>query len=265
MSQAGAVSPESLLKAELRSRLAACRLYLVTDEETPLEDLPKLVSAAVRGGVDAVQLRRKGVEPASLVQIARRCRDAAGEGGALFFVNDHLELALEVGADGLHLGQGDIDPVEARRQLGPDLILGISCQFEREARAAARLGADYLGVGPVVSTPTKPEVEPVGVAGITEVAEATALPLVAIGGLGPGLAGEAISAGADMVAVVRAICSARDPERAAAGLRAEVDAAPRWLRLRADGGVHKVPPQRREDAARPGSPGRALSGPEDPR
>ncbi len=208
-----------------RARLAAVRLYLVTDDATPAGRLPSVVRAAVAGGVDAVQLRRKGVPWPELVPLARACRRAAHEGGALFFVNDHVELALEVDADGVHLGQEDQPLAAARARVGAARLLGASTHAAVQAAAAVAGGADYVAAGPVHATPTKAGRPAVGLGYVTAAAAIATCPVVAIGGLDLGNAAAAIGAGADAVAVVRAICAAPDPGAAAANLRRELLAA----------------------------------------
>ncbi len=242
MSPTRAESAPSATGASRRARLREARLYLVTDDATPEERLPELVSEAVRGGVQVVQLRRKQASPEELHQLAQRCRDRAREGGALFLVDDYPELALEVDADGVHLGQDDLDPTRARQLLGPECLIGLSTHDRDQARAAVRRPVDYISAGPVHATPTKPGRPPVGLAYVSEAARLARVPVVAIGGLGPGEAGAAVRAGADMVGVVRALCSAPDPGALALRLRREIEGAARWTRLVVNGEERRVPP-----------------------
>ncbi len=208
-----------------RARLASVRLYLVTDDTTPLEALPRLVELVTAVGVDAVQLRRKGATWADLVDVAVACRDAAHRSGALFIVNDHARLAVAADADGLHIGQEDEPIASVHALVGADRLVGVSTHEVGEAVAAALAGADYLGVGPIHATPTKPGAPARGVGLVAKVRARVAIPLVAIGGIDRTNAAAPLVAGADAVAVVRAISAAPDPVAATRALRAAVDAA----------------------------------------
>ncbi len=199
--------------------MAGARLLLVTD---PRPDLAARVEAAVRGGVDVVQLREKRAAR-SLSTLAEALREICAAAGALFTVNDDVALARLSGADGVHLGQEDETPARAREILGPEAVVGRSVSTLREAREAAREGADYLGVGTVFATPTKPDAKVSGLALVREVAaEDLALPWFAIGGITAETAPEVAAAGAPGFAVVRAILDAEDPEAAARDLRSVV-------------------------------------------
>ncbi len=226
-----------------RERLARVRLYLVTDGATPADLLPGRVGAAAAAGVDAVQLRRKDVPWQELVDLARACREAVHRQGALFLVNDHPELAVAVDADGLHVGQEDHTVAAARAAIGPDRLVGVSTHDLGQAIAAAGAGADYLGVGPIHATPTKPGRPACGVGLVASVRSRVGLPLVAIGGLDAASLADPLAAGADAVAVVRAVCGADDWGGAALRLRLAVDRA---VAARA-GGADRTP------SSRPGS------------
>ncbi|HUY98278.1 MAG TPA: thiamine phosphate synthase [Verrucomicrobiae bacterium] len=208
-----------------RARLARVRLYLVTDDTTPLADLPARAGAAAAAGVDAVQLRRKDVPWAALVTVARACREAVHRQGGLFIVNDHAALAVAVDADGLHLGQDDQPLAAARAAIGPQRLLGLSTHDLGQALAGAAAGADYLGVGPLHTTPTKPGRPACAPDLVAAVRSRVALPLVAIGGLDWDTVAAPLRAGADAVAVVRAICGSPDWGAAAHALRWAVDTA----------------------------------------
>ena len=225
---------------ELRARLRAARLYVVTDDSTALDDLPALVEAAVAGGADLVQLRRKGEPWTQLVEVAGQLAGICRRGGSLFLVNDHVDLALEVGSDGLHLGQEDTPVPEARERLGPRPLIGLSTHTPEQARLAQRLPLDYIAAGPVRATPTKPDGQEVGFSQVSAAAQVTRVPVVAIGGLDEGAS--AIEAGADMVAVVRAVCWAGDPELAARRLRREAESAPAWRWITLNGEPRKSLP-----------------------
>lgn len=242
MSQAWVGPARSGAGLARRAQLRSARLYLVTDDETPAAQLPLLISRAVAGGVDLVQLRRKRTDAAELAPVAGDCLEAAHGGGALFLVDDYVGLAVEIGADGVHLGQTDLDPVAARAQLGPELLLGLSTHSKAHVLRAASQPVDYLSAGPVHCTPTKPGRPAVGFEHVTMAAARARVPVVAIGGLGPGTVGRAVAAGADMVGVVRAICQAEQPDLVAAALREEVEAAIPWSWLQVNGEPRKCPP-----------------------
>lgn len=199
-----------------REELRDARLLLVTD---PRPDLVARVAAAVRGGVDIVQLRQKGAAGGELLDLAEELREVCT--GALFTVNDDVELARLSRADGVHLGQEDETPARAREVLGEDAVIGRSAGTAGEALEAVREGADYVGVGTVFATPTKPDAEVAGLALVEAAArENLPLPWFAIGGITLETAAEVAAAGAPGFAVVRAILDAEDPETAARELRA---------------------------------------------
>lgn len=214
------VSP--LTPSILRQRLA---LYFVTPE--PDARTLDLVAAALAGGATCVQLRSKHLDDGPCLELARRLAALCRAAGALFLLNDRVDVALAAGADGVHLGQTDLPVAEARRILGPGAVIGVSVETEVEAQAALAGGATYLATGPVYATATKADAgDPYGPAVVARIrAVAPGAPLVAIGGIGPGRAAPCIAAGADGVAVVAAIASAPDPAAAARALRAEVEAA----------------------------------------
>jgi thiamine-phosphate pyrophosphorylase len=167
----------------------------------------------------------RGVDGALLddqarLQQARALRDLTARHGALFIVNDRIDLALAVEADGVHLGQGDLPPALARRLLGPERLIGRSTHCLSQLQQAVADGCDYVGVGPVHATPTKPGREPVGLDYVHQAAAASPIPFFAIGGIDAGNLGAVRAAGATRVAVVRAITEAADPRRAAADLLA---------------------------------------------
>ncbi len=198
-------------------------LYLVIGSETtggrPLEEV---VAAAVRGGVTLVQLREKTLPDARVVELARRLKELLAAHGVPLIVNDRVEAARAADAAGVHLGQDDLDAARAREVLGPGRLIGVSAGTPREAARVDKARADYVGVGSVYATPSKPDAgAPIGVCGLAALAAALApLPVVAIGGIGAGNAAEVMASGAARgVAVVSAIGSAADPEGAARSLR----------------------------------------------
>jgi len=179
--------------------------------------------AAIEGGATAVQLRAKELDDAEQVPLAEELAARCRETGVLFVVNDRVEVALRSGAAGLHVGQGD-DPHGLRERIGRDVVLGVSVGDADEALAAELAGADYLGVT-VWATPTKADAVPRGTEGLREVAAATSLPVVGIGGIGPSNAAEVLAAGAAGVAVISAVGAADDPVAATRVLAGVVD---RW-------------------------------------
>lgn len=205
------------------------RLYLVTDRSAAAgRRIEDVVEAAVRGGVTAVQLRDKDADDEALAETAARLIERLAPSGVLLIINDRVEAALRAGAAGVHLGQGDVSPGEARRILGPRAVIGLSVETLSQALAAAGLDIDYLGVSPVFATPTKLDAGPAwGLHGLRALRAATDLPLVAIGGINAENAASVLAAGADGLAVVSAIMGAADPEAAARVLRRIVEAAPR--------------------------------------
>ncbi len=192
-------------------------LYVVTDPllkgDRPLLDV---CAAALEGGARALQLRDKEASTRSLLEQARLLLDLCRRKGALFLVNDRVDVALASGAHGVHLGQEDLPLAEARRILGPEKVIGISARTPAEARAALEGGADYVAANLVFPTSTKTDLDgPLGLEGIRALREAVQLPLVAIGGIHEGNAPSVIRAGADGVALVSAVMAAPDPKKAA--------------------------------------------------
>jgi thiamine-phosphate pyrophosphorylase len=199
-----------------RQRLATARLYLVCGAR-PREWL----QAAVRGGVDLLQLRDKTLDDDGLVAAAQEFRAA----GALFILNDRPDLVAACGADGVHVGQDDASPAEARELVGSERIVGRSTHAPEQADAAeADPDVDYLAVGPVHATPTKPGRPAAGLEYIGYAARTVAKPWFAIGGLDAINVGEVVERGASRIVVVRAIAEADDPEVAARILRAALEA-----------------------------------------
>jgi thiamine-phosphate pyrophosphorylase len=198
-------------------------VYVVTSADlVPGRGHLDVARAAIEGGATAVQLRAPELEdrPRELLGVAREIADLCRRHGVLFIVNDIIDVALESGADGVHLGQGDeLDGVTDK--LDPEKVLGASVETPEQAREAERLGADYLGVT-VFSTATKPEARPVGLEGLRVIVVATPLPVVGIGGIDASNARDVLSAGAAGVAVVSAVGAAEDPVRATRELVAAV-------------------------------------------
>lgn len=203
--------------------------YLVADPSaTRGRALLDVVAAAVRGGATIVQLRDKHAGARDLAASARALLDLLRPSGVPLVVNDRVDVAAAVGADGAHVGQSDLAAADARRLLGPRALLGVSASTEAEARGVDAAVATYVGVGPVFPTGSKDDAEPpTGLDGLAAIVAATALPVVAIGGISVATAGAVAAAGARGVAVISAICSADDPEGAARALAAAVRAARR--------------------------------------
>ena len=200
--------------ADARERLRRARLYLVLEAAAE-----HVLPAALRGGVDMVQLRDKHAGDEEILRAAARFRAVCDEHGALLWLNDRPDLAIEAGADGVHMGQDD-EPVEAVRSLvGPELLIGLSTHSPEQFDRALRSEADQLSVGPVWETPTKQGRPAVGLDYVRHAAErGGARPWFAIGGIDLGNVGEVVAAGASRVVVLRAIRDAPDPEWAARGL-----------------------------------------------
>jgi thiamine-phosphate pyrophosphorylase len=209
--------------AEPRARLAAARLYLVCAAEPDAGRLPDLLRGAVAGGVDIVQLREKHLPDEQLVAVANATRALCERIGALFIVNDRPSVAAEVGADGVHVGQDDMPVAEVRELVGPDMLIGLSTHSPQQIDAVDAGIVDYIGVGPIHETPTKPGRPSVGLELISHARAAARVPFFAIGGLDASNIGDALAAGAERICVLRAITDAEDPERAARELRDLID------------------------------------------
>jgi thiamine-phosphate pyrophosphorylase len=192
-------------------------LYLVTDRRLSApRSVEDVVRAALRGGITAVQLREKECATRDFIDLARALKAILGPAGIPLVINDRVDVALAACADGVHIGQSDMQYPDARRLLGPDAIIGLSVETPEQAARAASLDADYLGVGPIFPTPTKTGAAPAwGIEGLAALRRASRHVLVAIGGINRQNAGAVIEAGADGIAVVSAICAAPDPEQAA--------------------------------------------------
>lgn len=199
---------------------AVVRLYLLADTGlVPPDRLPEVVAAALRGGVTLVQLRAKRETTLAQIRLGRVLQDLCRAAGVPLIINDRVDVALAVGAAGVHvghIGEEDMEPVDARRLLGSDAIVGVSVGSAEEARRAAEQGASYVSAGPMFATTTKADAgPPAGVALLRAVRAAVALPLVAIGGITAGRAAALRAAGADGLCVGSAILTAPDPEQAA--------------------------------------------------
>jgi thiamine-phosphate pyrophosphorylase len=223
--EADAATPSRSCEAaeSRRERLQACNLYLIT---RPVADLEAVVEASLQAGVRLVQYRAKEADDRSRLAEAQALRDLCSRHGALFLVNDRIDLALAVDADGVHLGQDDLPPQLARQLLGPEKLIGRSTHRIEQLRQAQADGCDYVGVGPVNATPTKPGRTPVGLDYVRQAAAEARIPWFAIGGIESSSLAPVLEAGARRVAVVRAITDASAPAAATRELLAGLDRHP---------------------------------------
>ncbi len=207
---------------ELRERLSEARLYLVGAA------LPApLLEAVLAAGVDIVQLRMKTADEGAVLRAAETTARICAAHDALFILNDRPDLAARAGADGVHLGQDDMAVAKARELLGPKPLIGRSTHSPAQIDAAAALAVDYIGVGPVHATPTKPGRPAVGLELVSYAAAHAVTPFFAIGGINLGNVAAVRAAGAERIAVVRAVTEAEDPAGAARRLRATITAETR--------------------------------------
>jgi len=200
-------------------------LMLVTDRSlSRAKSVVEVVEAAVKGGVTVVQLREKEASVREFIEIGRRLLEILRPRRVPLLINDRVDVALAVPADGVHLGQSDMPPADARRLLGPKAVIGLTVETMAQAGPADREDVDYLGVSPIFPTPTKTDTGPAwGVEGLWRLRPLVRKPLVAIGGVNETNAARILEAGADGIAVVSAICAAPDPEAAARRLREIVE------------------------------------------
>jgi thiamine-phosphate pyrophosphorylase len=221
------LAPPEAIGGLRRQRLQWARLYFVCDARPHGEDPEALLNAAMSGGAGMIELRDREQPRNAVERSGRTFRRLADTYGALFIVNDDPHLALELRADGVHVGQDDMDPAEARRIMGPDAIIGLSTHSREQIEAAGRAPVDYISVGPVWETPTKEGRPAAGLDLIGEAAEIAEKPWFAIGGIDTENMSEVASAGAERLCVVRAIRDAANPRAAATTLFDAVDPAAR--------------------------------------
>lgn len=202
-----------------RERLRTARLYLCCEARPGGVEAEALLSAALRGGVDIVQLREKSLPRREIELAAQTFRRLCDNHSALFIVNDDPDLARACDADGVHVGQDDMDPAEVRAAVGPEAIVGLSTHSEEQIAASAEQPVDYISAGPIWETPTKEGRPAVGLELISHAAAHAPHPFFAIGGIDTSNAAEVVAAGAQRMCVVRAIRDAIDPAAVAAELR----------------------------------------------
>jgi len=198
----------------------ALKLYLVTDRSLSLgRPLEEIVSKAIAGGVTMVQLREKEMPTGEFVELARGLKRLLQPHGVPLIINDRVDIALAVDADGVHIGQSDMAYADVRKLVGKDKIVGLSVETLKEVELANQLDVDYIGISPVFATPTKTDTAaPFGIDGLREAVKLSLHPTVAIGGMNKTTAQAVMETGCDGIAVVSAISSAIDPAAAAAEL-----------------------------------------------
>lgn len=207
-------------KLSRRSKRPLLRgLYLVLDPQTKKSDVLKTARKALAGGVRLIQFRDKTGGKARQLKLCRSLKKLTAAAGALFFVNDHVDVALLSEADGVHLGQGDLPIAEARRLLPPGTLIGSSVHGVAEARRAQKDGADYISVGCLFPTLSKTDVRPTSLETLKQIRRAVKVPLCGIGGIGPANAAAVAKSGADMAAVIGAVAKASDPLGAIRSMR----------------------------------------------
>jgi thiamine-phosphate pyrophosphorylase len=203
-----------------RSRFGQVRLYVIVTEALCHRPWLDAAAAAIAGGADCIQLREKSIADGELLDRARRLVDLCHSHGTICLINDRPDIAALAGADGVHVGQGDLGVHDARRTAGPDAIVGISTHNLEQVAAAVAACPDYVAVGPMFATATKPQDHVAGPATLRAARELTALPLVAIGGIDADRGPEVLSAAPCCLCVCSAIIGDPDPERAAGAIRA---------------------------------------------
>jgi thiamine-phosphate diphosphorylase len=221
------LAPPEAIGQLRRQRLLWARLYFVCDARPHGRDPEALLNAAMSAGAGLVELRDRDHPRNVIVRSGFTFRRLANTYGALFIVNDDPYLARELSADGVHVGQDDMDPVEARSIMGPDAIIGLSTHSREQIEAAAGQPVDYISVGPIWETPTKEGRPATGLELIRDAARIARKPWFAIGGIDTGNVSEVAAAGAERLCVVRAIGDAPDPRAAATTLFDAVDPAAR--------------------------------------
>lgn len=203
------------------------KIYVITDSRLARGRTAfDVVEQAIAGGATCIQLREKELTTREYYQIAEKVRELTFSKGVAFIVNDHLDVALALDADGVHIGADDLPAVAARRIMPPEMVLGVTARNVQQALQFQEAGASYLGVGSVYATGTKENTgKPIELHGLAEVCQAVKIPVVGIGGIDAERAGEVITAGASGVAVVSAVVAAEDISRATREVAAAVNNA----------------------------------------
>jgi thiamine-phosphate pyrophosphorylase len=199
------------------------RLYLITDRKVARSPLPEAVRLALEGGVRAVQLREKDLPVRELLSLARELRPITREFGAKLFINDRVDVAVAVDADGVHLGHQSIPVGAARKIVGTSMLIGVSTHNMEEAKAAQVGGADFITFGPIFETPSKANLmHPVGVKGLSSVVSGVEVPIFALGGIKSGLIGDILASGSYGISMISAILGSKDIRKAAETMVQEV-------------------------------------------
>ena len=194
-------------------------LYLVTDDQQDIDTLCHVVAEAIKGGVTMVQIREKHGDVRAFIERSLAIKKVLKDSGVPLIINDRVDVALAVQADGVHLGQSDMPANLARQLIGPDMILGLSVENETQLREAQDLPVDYLGISAIFSTPTKTNIiKEWGIDGLTKAVKESQLPLVAIGGINETNIKQIADTQVDGIALVSAICHATSPQQASEGL-----------------------------------------------
>lgn len=202
------------------------RLYLVTDDQQDLATLVHVVKEAVQGGVTMVQVREKGDDIQSFIKRAQAIKNVLAGTKVALIINDRVDVALAVDADGVHLGQTDMPPLIARKLIGPNKLLGLSIETEQQLLEANDLPLDYIGLSAIFSTPTKINIKKQwGLDGLRYALTKTNFPIVAIGGINHTNLDKIIKTGVEGVALVSAICHAQNPKTASSALLKQIQAA----------------------------------------
>ena len=208
-------------------RLLSARLYAIVDlGYVEPARVPFVTEQLVLGGVDLIQLRAKKSSLAEIAQLGKAMRAIIPADGPVFILNDHPQLVPEIGADGIHVGQDDLSVAEARKQAGGNVMVGKSTHAFDQAIAAEKEGADYIGVGPIYATPTKPDYIPVGPALIGQVRAAVRVPQFCIGGINEATLPQVIAAGARRVVIVSALLQSEDIPGYCRRVRSQLEASP---------------------------------------
>jgi len=196
---------------QCRQKLARAHLYAIVDTGyVEIDRIPYVTEQLVIGGVDIIQFRAKKRPLAEIAELGKAIRALIPSDGPLFVLNDHPELVCDMGADGIHVGQDDLSVAEARAQAGAEVLVGKSTHSFDQAIAAEKEGADYIGVGPIFATPTKPDYVPVGPPLIGQVRAAVRVPQFCIGGINEQTLPEVLAAGAKRVVIVSALLRSKD-------------------------------------------------------